>query len=68
MNSLKRALLKYEVNFQTFGERREHYWQIGPSGCNVGLSFAALEARGKVVESQSAVQNFSSDSCFGIPD
>jgi hypothetical protein len=48
MNSLKRALLKYEVNFQTFGERREHYWQIGPSGCNVGLSFAALEARGKV--------------------
>jgi len=68
MNSLKRELLKYEVNFQTFGERREHYRHIGPGGYNVGLSFAALEAREKVLEPQSAVHNFSSNPCFGIPD
>jgi len=68
MNSLKLALLKFEVNFQTFGERREHYWQIGPSGNNLGLRFAALVAREMVLEPQSAVQNFSSDLCFGIPD
>ena len=54
MNSLKRALLKCAVNFQKFGERHEHYWQIGPSGYNVGLNFAALEARRMVIEPQSA--------------
>lgn len=37
--------MKYAVNFQTFGERREHYWQIGLSGYNVGLGSAVLVAR-----------------------